>query len=423
MTLKSFLNIPSGSDFSIHNLPYGVFKPNGGGAPRVGVASGEYVLDLRVLHDAGFFKETSFAASNVFAQRSLNAFMKLGRDAWRAARAIVQNLLREDVGTLRDSAMLRYAALVPHAQAEMLLPVEIGDYTDFYSSYHHAHNVGTMLRGADNALMPNWKHLPVAYHGRASSVVVSGTNFRRPFGQIKPADATAPLYAPAQSLDFELEMGFFVGAENALGEPIRIDRADEFMFGMVLVNDWSARDVQAWEYQPLGPFLAKNFCTSISPWVVPFAALEPFKSPLSAQEPKPLAYLTRRDDWTYDIELQVSLQSEKMPLPYVITQSNFRNLYWSMNQQLAHHTVNGCNVRVGDLVASGTISGAEPQSRGSLLELTWRGKEPLRFPNGDLRRFLEDGDMVTMRAWGKRDEICVGFGEVCGKVLPAKDRV
>ncbi len=419
MTLHSFLSIQSDSDFSIHNLPYGVFKPNGGGAPRVGVAIGEYVLDLLLLHDAGFFNETVFASRNVFKNSSLNAFMKLGREAWRETRTILQNLLRDDVVDLRDNAMLRDAALISQSQIEMLLPVEIGDYTDFYSSYHHAHNVGTMLRGADNALMPNWKHLPVAYHGRASSVVVSGTNFARPRGQIKLADANEPFFSATRSLDFELEMGFFVGAENKLGDAIPIERADEFMFGMVLVNDWSARDIQAWEYQPLGPFLAKNFCTSISPWVVTMDALEPFKKPLPAQEPKPLAYLAREKDWTYDIELQVSLQSETMDVPHIITRSNFQNLYWSINQQLAHHTVNGCNVRVGDLLASGTISGAEKFSRGSMLELTWRGKEPLQFPNGETRRFLDDGDVVAMRAWSEKDGVRVGFGQVRGQILPS----
>lgn len=425
--MNSFLSISPNSDFSIHNLPFGVFKPNSGGAPRVGVAIGADALDLSVLHDAGFFTRTKFAspnnglAQNVFKNSSLNAFMKLGREAWRETRRILQNVLRNDVADLRDNAVLRDAALIPQSQIEMLLPVKIGDYTDFYSSEYHARNVGTMLRGTENALMPNWKHLPVAYHGRASSVVVSGTNFFRPRGQIKLPDANEPIYSATRSLDFELEMGFFIGAENKLGEPIPIERADEFMFGMVLVNDWSARDIQAWEYQPLGPFLAKNFCTSISPWVVTMDALEPFKKPLPAQEPKPLPYLAREKDWTYDIQLEVSLQSETMDAPHVIARSNFQNLYWSMNQQLAHHTVNGCNVRVGDLLASGTISGAEKFSRGCMLELTWRGKEPLELPNGETRRFLQDGDAVTMRAWCEKEGMRVGFGNVTGRLLSARE--
>lgn len=420
MRAESFLSISPHSDFSLHNLPYGIFKSRAGGAPRVGIAIGDYVLDLSVLHDAGFFNQTIFASQDVFKQSSLNAFIKLGRDAWHETRNIVQNLLRNEVSELRDNPALRDAALIAQSQVEMLLPVQIGDYTDFYSSYHHAHNLGTILRGAENALMPNWKYLPVAYHGRASSIVVSGTNFRRPCGQIKPPDSEEPIYAPTRTLDFELEMGFIFGGENALGEPIPIERADEFMFGMVLVNDWSARDIQAWEYQPLGPFLGKNFCTSISPWVITFDALEPFKKLLPAQDPKPLGYLRRENDWLYDIQLQVMLQDEKMDAPQLITRSNFQNMYWSMNQQLAHQTVNGCNVRVGDLLASGTISGAEQASRGSLFELTWRGTQPLQFPNGETRRFLEDGDTVTMRAWCEKDGMRVGFGDVMGKVLPAR---
>lgn len=417
MLMRSFLEIAPDSDFSIYNLPYGVFKSSAEGAPRVGVAIGDLVLDLSVLHDAGFFAQTDFARNNVFNRPSLNAFMQLGRAAWRETRRIVQAALAADSSDLRDRAALRDAAFVPRARAEMLLPVEISDYTDFYSSYHHAHNVGTMLRGADNALMPNWKHLPVAYHGRASSIVVSGTHFHRPRGQIKPSDTAEPIFAPTRSLDFELEMGFLIGGSNALGQPIPIERADEYIFGMVLVNDWSARDVQTWEYQPLGPFLAKDFCTSISPWVVTLDALEPFKLPLPAQEPKPLPYLVRANDWTYDIQLQVALQDNELDAPSIITRSNFRNLYWSVSQQVAHHTINGCNLRTGDLLASGTISGAEPDSGGCLLELTWRGTQPLLLPNGETRRFLEDYDRVTMRAWCQNN-IRVGFGELTGMVLP-----
>jgi fumarylacetoacetase len=416
----SFLSISPNSDFSTHNLPFGVFKSKQGGAPRVGVAIGDYVMDLSVLDDAGLFAQTSFARQSIFGQSSLNAFMALGREAWRAMRNTLQNLLGADVPDLRDNAALREAALIPKSRVEMLLPVEIGDYTDFYSSSHHAHNVGTMLRGAENALMPNWKYLPVAYHGRSSSIAVSDTEIHRPRGQIMPPDAEGPIFAPSRSLDFELETGFFVGTGNSQGEPIPIERADEHIFGMVLVNDWSARDIQAWEYQPLGPFLAKNFATSISPWVVTLDALEPFKRPLPPQEPAPLSYLALEGDSTYDIHLQVTLQSERMAAPQVIARSNFKNLYWSMNQQLAHHTVNGCNSRTGDLLASGTISGSEPGSRGSLLELTWRGTQPLLLADGEQRRFLEDGDRVTFRGWCQGDGYRVGFGEVMGKILPAR---
>lgn len=417
-TLTSFLDISPQSDFSIYNLPYGVFQPRGE-PPRVGVAIGDWVLDLRVAVKAGLLSHTSFADTSIFASGSLNAFMAQGPVAWRELRAAVQALLARENRTLQDNAPLRDAVLVRQSDTEMLLPAVIGDYTDFYSSYYHAHNVGTMLRGPEHALMPNWKHLPVAYHGRASSIVVSGTDIRRPMGQLKPADADAPLYAPSRNLDFELETGFFIGGGNALGEPVPIARADRLIFGMALVNDWSARDVQTWESQPFGPFLSKNFATSISPWVVPLDALEPFKRPLPAQDPQPLAYLTRPDDWLYDMQLEVALQTETMAEPYIITRSNLTNLYWSMNQQLAHHTMNGCNLCAGDLLASGTVSGPEPESRGCLLERTWRGTQPLTLPNGETRRFLEDGDRVTMRAWCERDGIRVGLGTVTGKVLPA----
>jgi fumarylacetoacetase len=297
--------------------------------------------------------------------------------------------------------------------------VDIGDYTDFYSSREHATNVGTMLRGPENSLMPNWLHLPVAYHGRASSVVVSGTDLYRPMGQAKPPSADAPTFGPSRSLDFELEMGFFIGPGNDLGRPIPIEQAREHIFGMVLVNDWSARDIQAWEYQPLGPFLAKNFGTSISPWVVTLDALEPFRTAGPAQDPQPLPYLRSVGNWAYDIHLEVSLQGEKMAQQHRICTSNMRYMYWNICQQLAHHTVNGCNLRTGDLLASGTISGKAPDSYGSLLELSWKGTKPLAFPNGETRTFLQDGDRVTMTGWCQGDGYRVGFGKVTGKILPA----
>ncbi|HEY0369034.1 MAG TPA: fumarylacetoacetase, partial [Chthoniobacterales bacterium] len=299
------------------------------------------------------------------------------------------------------------------------LPARIGDYTDFYSSFHHAHNVGTMLRGAENALMPNWKWLPVAYHGRASSIVVSGTEVRRPRGQIKPPDASAPIYAASRSMDYELETAFLIGPSNSLGEPIPIGRAHEHIFGIVLMNDWSARDIQTWEYQPLGPFLAKNFCTSISPWVVTLDALEPFKRALPPQDPQPLEYLRAPNDTTFEIELEASLQSAKMDAPHTITRTNFQNLYWSIAQQLAHHTVNGCNLQPGDLLASGTISGPTEDSRGCMLELTWRGANPVQLPNGETRKWLEDGDRLTISGFAQGDGYRVGFGEVTGRLLPA----
>jgi fumarylacetoacetase len=303
----------------------------------------------------------------------------------------------------------------------MLLPAAIGDYTDFYSSREHATNVGVMFRSPDNALQPNWLHLPVGYHGRSSSVVVSGTDVRRPMGQTKADDADNPTYGPSRLMDFELEMGFFVGPGNPLGEPIPIADATDHIFGMVLVNDWSARDIQKWEYVPLGPFLGKNFATSISPWVVTMDALEPFRCAGPAQEdPEPLEYLASPGDCAYDIHLEVQLESEMMTDPVTIATSNFRYMYWSICQQLAHHTVNGCNARPGDLYGSGTISGPEQHERGSMLELSWRGTEVIELPNGEERKFLADGDTVTMTGWCEKNGIKVGFGEVTGTLLPAK---
>jgi fumarylacetoacetase len=349
----------------------------------------------------------------------LNEFLALGRPAWRKVREILQKLLSADTATLRDDTKLRDRVFHRQADVVMQLPAKIGNYTDFYSSYHHAHNVGTMLRGPENALMPNWKWLPVAYHGRASSVVSSGTDVRRPQGQIKPPDAAAPVFGPTKSLDYELEMAFLIGPGNSLGQAVPIDRALDHIFGFVVMNDWSARDIQAWEYQPLGPFLAKNFCTSISPWVVTLEALEPFRKPLAPQEPKPLPYLHASNDFTFDIKLEARLQTAQMASPHVLTRTNFQNLYWSISQQLAHHTVNGCNLQPGDLLASGTISGASEESRGCMLELTWRGANPLKLPNGETRKWLEDGDRLKITGWCDGDGYRIGFGEVSGQIVPA----
>jgi fumarylacetoacetase len=345
--------------------------------------------------------------------------MALGRPAWKKTREILQHLLSADAANLRDNAELRARAFHKKNEVTMQLPARIGDYTDFYSSYHHAHNVGTMLRGPDNALMPNWKWLPVAYHGRASSIVVSGAEVKRPRGQTKPPDASSPVYGPSKSLDFELETAFFIGPGNSLGQPVPIDRAEDHIFGIVLMNDWSARDIQTWEYQPLGPFLAKNFCTSISPWVVTLEALEPFRTGLSAQNPPPLAYLKRANDFTFDIHLEARLQTAKMTQPQTITRTNFQNLYWSIAQQLAHQTVNGCNLQPGDLLASGTISGPTEDSRGCMLELTWRGANPLQLSSGETRKWLEDGDTLSITGWCQGDGYRIGFGEVNGRVISA----
>ncbi len=444
MPLESIIEVAPDSHFPIQNLPFGVFKP-GDGVARVGVAIGDYVVDLSVLEEKGHFQFPEFQDRRVFSEASLNAFLALGRPAWRKAREILQDLLAAETPTLRDDAALRQRMFYKQKDVVMQLPARIGDYTDFYSSYHHAHNVGTMLRGPENALMPNWKWLPVAYHGRASSIVASGTAVRRPHGQIKPPDpplpgtgsavasAPAPIFGPSRSFDYELETAFLIGPGNALGEPVPIDRARDHIFGLVLMNDWSARDVQAWEYQPLGPFLAKNFCTSISPWVVTLEALESFRKPLPAQDPEPLSYLRSANDFTYDIQLEARLQTATMSEPHVITRTNFQNLYWSIAQQLAHHTVGGCNLQPGDLLASGTISGPDKSARGCLLELTWDGppplgpdgkpkpRKPITLPSGELRTFLADGDEVIMRAYCERAGYArIGFGECTGRIRPAR---
>jgi len=419
--LRTFIDVPIDSHFPIHNLPYGVFRPSAGLAPRIGVAIGDLVLDLSVLIDCGLIDNPSRGVGEALRQPTLNAFMALGRQAWSETRNRLTRLLSANESVLRDDAGTREAAFHPQARVEMLLPATIGDYTDFYSSREHATNVGIMFRGPDNALQPNWLHLPVGYHGRSSSVVVSGTDVPRPMGQTKADDADRPSYGPSRLMDFELEMGFFVGPGNALGEPIPIDRAREHIFGMVLVNDWSARDIQKWEYVPLGPFLGKNFATSISPWIVTMDALEPFVCAGPSQDdPEPLEYLRNPGECAYDIHLEVKLQSQTMTEAATIATSNFKYMYWSICQQLAHHTVNGCNAQPGDLYGSGTISGSEKHERGSMLELSWRGTEVVELPNGEERKFLADGDTVTMTGWCEKDGIRVGFGEVTGTLLPAR---
>jgi fumarylacetoacetase len=415
-TLSSFIEVAPESHFSLQNLPYGIFRPDEGSA-RAGVAIGDLVLDLAALEEAGFFRALNFGEEPVFAHDTLNAFLALGRPVWRKTREILQHLLASETATLRDDEALRARAFHRRAEVTMQLPARIGDYTDFYSSYHHAFNVGTMFRGPENALMPNWKWLPVAYHGRASSIVPSGVDVRRPHGQIKPSDADAPVFSASRALDFELETAFLIGPPNRLGEPVPIERAADHIFGIVLMNDWSARDIQTWEYQPLGPFLAKNFCTSISPWIVTLEALEPFRKPLPRQDPEPLPYLRAPNDFTFDIRLEAELQTVKMSAPQTITRSNFQHLYWSISQQLAHHTVGGCNLQPGDLLASGTISGPAEDGRGSMLELTWRGASPLQLPGGETRKWLEDGDRLTISGWCEGNGYRVGFGEVTGRIV------
>ena len=411
---QSFIVVAENSDFPLQNLPYGVFQPQGEHA-RVGVAIGSEVLDLAALEAAGLLPT---GAQNVFGQTSLNAFIALGRPVWQQVRARLQQLLSADCAELRDNAALRAQAFYPQASVSMLLPIEVPGYTDFYSSKEHAYNVGCMFRDPKNALMQNWSELPVGYNGRASSVVVSGTDLVRPSGQIKLPNEERPVFSACRKLDFELETGFIVGKATALGEPIAIEEAENHIFGMVLLNDWSARDIQQWEYVPLGPFNSKTFGTSISPWVVTLEALEPFRCASPVQEPQPLPYLRENTANNYDIHLQVAIAADGSET--VISNTNFKYMYWSMMQQLTHHTIAGCNVRVGDLMGSGTISGPEKDSRGSLLELTWNTTEPLTLANGEQRGFLEDGDTLIMRGHCQKDGLRIGFGEVRGTVLPAK---
>lgn len=404
------------SHFPLQNLPYGVFSTKGQ-APRVGVAIGDQVLDLAALDEAGLLPA---AAKGTFAAGSLNRFIALGKPVWSETRKRLGALLSGDDAALRDNAALRDKALVPMSAATLHLPVEIPGYTDFYSSKEHATNVGRMFRDPDNALLPNWLEIPIGYNGRASSVVVSGTPLHRPNGQIKLPNEARPVFSACRKLDFELEMGFIVGKESALGEPVSTADAPAHMFGMVLLNDWSARDIQQWEYVPLGPFNSKGFGTSISPWVVTMEALEPFRRDNPEQSPQPLPYLQQQARNAYDISLEVALQPQGAAAPSTICRTNFKAMYWTMAQQLAHHTVSGCNVRVGDLMGSGTISGTTPDSYGSLLEMTRNGAEPVTLADGSRRGFLEDGDDVIMTGYCQGEGYRVGFGAVSGKILPAR---
>ena len=408
MLLKSFIEVHPESDFPIQNLPYGIFSTQSNSSPRVGTRIGDWVVDLSMLDE----EKKIGRQYGFFADPTLNRFMSAGREVWREIRQQLIGLLSS------DNSPIKKEALIPIQEVQMHLPVAIGDYTDFYASREHATNVGIMFRGRENALMPNWLHLPVGYHGRASSVVLSGADVIRPRGQV--ASNGVPEFITSRSLDFELEMGFFIGTGNHLGEPISIENAHEHIFGMVLLNDWSARDIQAWEYQPLGPFLAKNFATSISPWVVTMDALEPFRVNGPKQEPTPLPYLKTDSANGLDLNLEVTLQSASMDAPQTISRSNMKYLYWSMEQMLAHHTVTGCNMRTGDLCGTGTISGPTEDSYGSMLELTWRGEKPISLPNGETRKLLQDGDTVVMKGYCQGVGYRVGFGEVMGKIVPAK---
>ncbi|MCC8391872.1 fumarylacetoacetase [Paraburkholderia sp. MMS20-SJTR3] len=405
------------SDFPIQNLPFGIFSDRRNDARRVGVAIGDQIVDLAALQAAGLL---SAPGQQVFARDALNDFIALGRAAWRSVRIQLSLLLARDTPALRDDAALRAKVLVAQADARLYLPVQIPGYTDFYSSKEHATNVGAMFRDPKNALLPNWTEMPIGYNGRASSVVVSGTPVRRPNGQLKLPDQERPVFGACRKLDIELEMGFIVGGGNALGEPIASADAEAHIFGMVLLNDWSARDIQQWEYVPLGPFNSKGFATTISPWIVTLDALEPFRVAQPLQEPQPLAYLRHEGEHAFDIHLEVTLRPQHAREASTITRTNFKHMYWTMAQQLAHQTVSGCNTRVGDLMGSGTISGPTDDSFGSLLELTWNGKKPLELKEGGTRAFIEDGDELTLTGWCQGDGYRVGFGRCAGEILPAR---
>jgi fumarylacetoacetase len=382
------------------------------------VAIGDFVLNLSEIAKADLFNGPILKDSDCFLQPNLNKFLALGKPAWKEARVTLQKLLSSDEPTLRDNASLRQKALIPMSKVEMVVPMVIGDYTDFFSSMHHAKNCGTIFRGPQNSIPPNWFHLPIAYHGRASSVVISGTDVTRPRGQGYPTGNSPPYFGPSQKLDFELEMASVVGPGNELGKPIDVNDAAEHIFGVVLMNDWSARDIQAWEYVPLGPFLGKSFSTTVSPWIVTLDALEPFTCDAPKQDPPPLPYLAEKISKNYDISLEVSIKPAGQEQPSVVTKSNFNHLYWTLTQQLAHHTINGCNLRPGDLLGTGTISGPEPESMGCLLELTWNGQNAISL-NGTPRKFLEDGDEVIFTGYCKGNGFNVGFGTCSGKVLPS----
>jgi fumarylacetoacetase len=415
-SLRSFIPVDAASDFPIQNLPYGVFSTAALPTPRIGVAIGDYVLDLWELEQDC---RLNVGDLGVFSLSSLNPFMTLGPKIWERTRARISELLRHDNDELRDNEGLRRSALVPMKDARLHLPFAVSGFTDFYSSREHATNVGIMFRGKDNALQPNWLHMPIGYNGRASTVIVSGTKVRRPRGQLKLPNAEQPIFGPCKRLDFELEIGAVIGQASSNGEMLTEAQAEDMIFGFVLLNDWSARDIQQWEYVPLGPFQGKAFATSISPWVVTRAALEPFRLHGPKQDPAPLPYLQQVEPNNYNLELEVSLQADSMKEPSGICRTNFKYMYWSSVQQLLHHASSGCAMNVGDLLGGGTISGPERGQRGSLLEISWNGAEPIELASGTTRTFLEDGDSLVMRGWCQGGGYRIGFGEVEGTIGPA----
>ncbi len=412
---KSWLNVPQDSDFPIQNIPFGVFITKDD-VVTIGTRIGDHAIDLGALQQLNYFEGIELT-DDMFMQDTLNDFISDGKKTWRLVRNRIADIFDSGNGELRDNKDHRDAVVCSMDEVEMQLPVLIGDYTDFYSSKEHATNVGMMFRDPENALLPNWLHIPVGYHGRSSSIVPSGIPVHRPMGQTVPVGERTPVFGPSRMIDFELETAFITTDANIMGENIPVHEAEDYIFGMVLMNDWSARDIQKWEYVPLGPFLAKNFATSISPWIVTMDALEPFRCKSPKQNPTPLPYLQQKGKHAFDINLEVSIEPENAEAT-VVTTSNFKYMYWTMSQQLAHHTSNGCRVNSGDMMGSGTISGPTPDSFGSMLELTWSGKNPLKMKDGSERKFINDNDTVIIKGWCKNAEVRIGFGEVCSKLLP-----
>ncbi len=415
--ISSWLEIPNDSDFPLQNIPFGVVKPRGG-EPRCATRIGDHVIDLSMLAEFDYFYDLGIDVS-VFYESTLNYFMDLGKETWRAVRKRIIEIFAEGNETLRNNELQRKKVVLSLSEIAMMMPIKIGDYTDFYSSIEHATNVGMMFRDPKNALMPNWKHLPVGYHGRSSSIVVSGTNIHRPKGQMRPDESQPPVFGPTRLMDFELEMGFVIGKKSELGESISTTEAEDHIFGFLLFNDLTARDIQKWDYVPLGPFLGKNFGSIVSPWIVTLDALEPFRVEGPKQDPEVLPYLQYEGSKNFDINLEVYIQPEDSVATKICT-SNHKYLYWNINQQLAHQTVNGCNVNVGDMYASGTISGPTPDSFGSMLELSWGGQKSLKLDDGSERKFIADNDTIIMKAFAQKDGLRIGFGECVTKILPAK---
>ena len=411
--MNTWIEIPKNSDFSIYNLPFGIFSTNKN-SKRVGVAIGNNIIDLLACNELDIFKDLNIN-NNVFENNFLNDFINLGKNTTNKVREIIQQQLTDESSKIKMSSVV----IIPMNEAEMHLPVKVGDYTDFYSSIEHATNIGSMFRDPSNPLLPNWRHLPVGYHGRASSIIVSGIDIFRPKGQVIPLDSDKPVFTSSKRIDFELEMGYIIGKQSPLGSSITTDDADNYIFGKVLFNDWSARDIQKWEYVPLGPFLGKSFASSISPWVVTIEALDNFRVAGPIQNPQVLDYLKFNGLKNYDINLSVSILPEKTNIETIVCKSNFKYMYWNMSQQIAHHTINGCNLNVGDMMASGTISGKSKDSYGSMLELSWGGKKNIELNDGSSRTFIEDYDSVIMRGYCEKDNIRVGFGEVKSKLLPS----